>query len=178
MGSSLNFKIFTVHWELGTFQSILSHKMPFHFLHNCFTFPSPRQTITLKWEEKILLSRWRTYLLRQKNERKMFQVSLHLFAINVKNLLKIDYRADKRHQVDSQRAGNPQFTHWTSEYSDPQAKKTPILQNLLCQPIQSLIVLSEPNISFVSTSFSISPKLRVISYFSFLRMREQGPVDR
>lgn len=55
----------------------------------------------------------------------MFQVSLHLFAINVKNLLKIDYRADKRHQVDSQRAGNPQFTHWTSEYSDPQAKKNP-----------------------------------------------------
>lgn len=127
-----------------TFQSILSHKMPRHFLHNCFTFPSPIQTVTLKWgEEEILLSRWRIYLLRQKNKRKMFQVSLHLFAINVKNLLKIVYRADKRRQVDSQRAGNPRCTHWTSEYSDPQAKKPPIFQNLLCQPIQSLIVLSE-----------------------------------
>lgn len=53
----------------------------------------------------------------------MFQVSLRVFAINVKNLLKFDYRADKRHQVDSQRAGNPQFAHWTNEHNDPQAEK-------------------------------------------------------
>jgi len=98
----------------------------------------------------------------------MFQVSLHLFAINIKNLLKNDYKAAKRHQVDGQRAGNPQFTHRTSEHSDPQATKIPISQNLLCQIIPSLIVLSGLNMSFVNTCFSVCPKLRVISYFSFL----------
>lgn len=73
----------------------------------------------------------------------MFQVLLRVFAINVKNLLKFDYRADKRHQVDSQRTGNPQFTRRTNEYNDPQAggggNKT-FFQNLLFQPIQLLRV--------------------------------------
>lgn len=73
----------------------------------------------------------------------MFQVLLRVLAINVKNLLKFDYRADKRHQVDSQRTGNPQFMHGTNEYNDPQAgeKKTKtIFQSLLFQAIQLLRV--------------------------------------
>lgn len=125
LGCSLHFKIFTVHGEIRNSQSILSHKMLFHFLHNCFTFPSPMQTITLKWGEKeILLSRW-IYLLRQKNEKKMFQLSLHLFAINVKSLLRNWLQSWQKSSGWQAKSGKSSVHPLNKKIQGPPSHKTP-----------------------------------------------------